>query len=168
MVERVKVSNASGKVTVALRLPNNLQLQIYRFVERTEPRADGGSNTVRRAEAVGEPVIIHGYNSTVAKGAPAGMHEAFALTPNIDAAFWSEWCKQFKDHPLLENGLLFASSSVDSVTDQVRDHEDIRTGLEPIEPPPPVMPGEKPKAVADPRIRSLTNNRALMVGSEKA
>jgi hypothetical protein len=111
-----------------------------------------GSRTVKRAEQLGGPdnaVEIRGYGRDHNFTQFGIVHPGFALTPNVPKAFWDLWLKQNAGSDLVLNGLIFAHKQEASVRRQVLDHEDIRSGLEPIQ---QAKAGEKP---TDPRMKGF-------------
>jgi len=65
----------------------------------------------------------------------------FGLT-QVDADLFNGWTATYKDHPAVKNGLIFAHAQESSVKAQTKDHADLETGLEGID---PENPGKKAK-----------------------
>jgi len=91
---------------------------------------------------------------------------AFALTHNVPRLFWDLWLEQNADSALVRNGLIFAHKQAASVTDQLRDHEDLTCGLEPLTPTPSGNPWEPPPKAVDPRVRSLSRGQQVTTASK--
>lgn len=154
--------NKSGDtVTVACKLPFGLILRVYQMIDAREPRLDGGVNTIKRAQQIGDDVVVKGYSSVWQPGDPS-VEAHYVLTHGIPAAVWERWLSANSDADIVKNRLIFASAASDRAHDESREHERTRCGLEPIEPPPSVeVVKQTPKIPVDPRIKSL----AMPVGT---
>ena len=92
-----------------------------------------------------KPLVINGY----------------ALTPNIDKAWWDTWLEQHQDYPAVKNGFLFATPSRSEGQAIARDHEGGRPQFSPIDPrndhrtPRPATPDMSPLAMEDERARRM-------------
>lgn len=145
-------------VTVACKFPMGLRLRVFEMTEVAEP-SPSGTHMVKMARQIGGPnnyVTIYGYNTDGVHLENSLVNPGFALTHNVPKLFWELWLEQNRDSALVKNGLIFAHAQPASVADQVKDHEDLVCGLEPIIPTPPAAgPWEPPPQALDPRVRSL-------------
>jgi hypothetical protein len=109
------------------------------MVDVDEPLMGGGFKTVRRAQQIPGEVRINGYSQPNKKVPPAATPGAFALTHHVPKAFWEKWLQDNKGHPYVEKGLIFAAGSTGYVTQKAREREELRSGMEPINPDRPPM-----------------------------
>lgn len=129
---------AGETVTVACKLPNGLLLRVFDMVPGFEPVLGGGTREIKVARQKGEPVKING------NAVPFGMPPAYtiiggyALTPNVDAAFWAEWLKHNADSDVVKSGLIHAHATPDAVQKESRNREKVKSGLEPLDPENPM------------------------------
>lgn len=128
-------------VTVALKHPQGLRLQLCKMVPREE-QGLGGSKTVMMAQRLPGTVVIKGYAQRGAKiPLPASAGE-FVLTHGVSKDFMDEWLRQNHDHDLVVSGLIKISSDVKGdIKGYVRSAEVLKCGLEPIDPDKPPMSG---------------------------
>jgi len=131
-------TRARGQVTVACRLPQGLQLRLFRMVDKPE-QSPLGLRTVKQAEQYGEPVRIRGYYADLMPAYAANMPipaapGGYALTPGIDAEFWAQWLEQNRETDLVKNRIVYAHDTTDAVMGEMRDNKDVRSGLEPLDP----------------------------------
>lgn len=150
-------ARSSKTVTVACKVPGGLILRGFRMEDRQEPVMGGGMRSFKIAVETGERVIINGPVAERGKmplarndlGMPderMGMvrvEYGFALTHGIDAEFFAEWLEQNRTLEAVKNGLIFAHAQQASVVAKARDGENIRSGLEPIDPENPGRTGLK-------------------------
>jgi hypothetical protein len=109
-------------VTVAAKLPNGVHLDLQK---------DNGQRT---------RVTLNGFNHSDAVG-------GFGMTHNVNAAFFAEWLEKNKSLDMVKNGLIFAHAEVKSVVDVALNSEDLKSGLEPLNPDKPA-PGIEPLSAA--------------------
>lgn len=124
---------AEETVTVALKHPHGLILKIYDLVDVSEPVMGGGYRDFKQARQKGVPVRLNGYSQRGGKVPPAATAGTFALTHNVPKSFWDQWLAQNQDHDFVEKGLIFAGSP-SYVTGQMKAHEVLKSGLEPLDP----------------------------------
>ena len=122
----------SGTITVGCKLPNGPILRIFEMVDQREPVLGGGSRIQPVSQAVGPQVQLQGF------GVPWGARPNydiigdFALTKNVDAAFFRQWLIQNRDSDLVKNKLIFCHKSHNDAQAIARDNEHLRSGLEPL------------------------------------
>ena len=120
------------QVTVALKHPHGIVMQLYRMVE-SEETTMGGSRTIKRAERVGEPITLNGYLTKGAKTPLVSADGEFAYT-SVPKDFWDTWIVQNKDLELVKRGLVFAHVSEKVAADKAKERHDLKSGLEPLDP----------------------------------
>ena len=131
-------------VTVALKHPHGLVLQLVNMVDVTE-QGLGTSRTVKVAQRVGEKIRLNGY-SVSTRGSevplPATKGE-FALTHGVPKDFMDAWLEQNKDLDIVRSGLLKVSSSIKGgdLQGYAREYKGLKSGLEPLDPSKPPLPG---------------------------
>lgn len=124
-------------VTVACRLPHGLVLRLHVMEEVQEPTAGGGFRKAKRAQVIGEPVILKGYIRRFDRRkeqAPMAQDSSYALTHGVDAEFFKAWMKQNETLDAVKNNLIWAHSETDMVEGFVKEHEKQKSGFEPIDP----------------------------------
>lgn len=126
---------AKETVTVACKLPNGLQLRIFKMVPSREPVLGGGTREVEKAEQIGGVVHINGNAVEIGKSPKFPITDGgYALTHNVDAEFFTTWLEQNADHDAVRNGLIFGTPKQDTIEKRSREGEKLRSGLEPIDP----------------------------------
>lgn len=126
----------SDTVTVACKLPHGLVLRLYTMIEVSEPTAGGSFRKAKRAQVIGEQVVVKGYITRFDRRkdpAPAAQGSSYALTHGVNADFFNKWLEQNADLDAVKNNLIWAHS-VDMVEGFVKEHEKQKSGLEPIDP----------------------------------
>lgn len=127
----------SDTVTVACKLPHGLILRLHEMVDMNEPTAGGSFRKVKRAQVIGEPVMLKGYSRRFDRRlepAPVAHGSSYALTYNVDADFFKKWLDQNKDLDAVKNNLIWAHGEADMVEGFVKEHETQKSGFEPIDP----------------------------------
>jgi hypothetical protein len=151
----VAASQKSTKfVTVACKVPTGLELQLQKETKWPE-NTPSGTIMRTRFDKVGPIVIVRGPAQPVGprpRGYPAPpiIVGGYALTPNVDAAFFAEWMEQNKDAPYVMSKMIFAHGSRDHVKGEAADNKHTRSGFEPLDPPEPDANGKVAKL--DPRM----------------
>ena len=128
-------------VTVASKLPMSLELQLCR---KESKAVSGRFGTEQETVFVkyGTVYIIRGVGYPRGNELPEGYPErpsmirdaGYALTPDVDAAWFAEWLDQNAETEMVRNGLIKAHSEPDSLRDMAMEHKGILTGLEPMNP----------------------------------
>lgn len=125
----------SDTVTVACKLPHGLRLRIQAERETTVPVMGGGMQSVKQWVPTGDEVVLKGVAHEFGKSPNAPIAEGgFALTTGVNAEFFAKWMEQNKETEIVRQGLVFASGDAASVSDQAKDHAEVRSGLEPLDP----------------------------------
>jgi hypothetical protein len=140
MADETVTAKNQETVTVALKHPHGLILRLFEMVPDVELVMGGGTREIKKARPVPGQVRINGYaerNTKIAMPATSGR---FALTHNVPKSFWDRWLAQNKGHDFVEKGLIFAGSP-GNVSAQIKDHEKVRSGFEPIDPEKPPVAG---------------------------
>jgi hypothetical protein len=133
-------------VTVGSKLPWPLIIHLF---DKNGEKKTVTLNGVSQEPGKMQPLARGGReNSAVSSGfRHSFMRGASALTHNVDAEFWAEWSKQYKEAPYLANGLVYAHNQAASVEAMAVDKTDLRTGLEGLDgaaPAPGIKPLENP------------------------
>lgn len=131
----------SGTVTVGCKWPPGLTLRMFRMVELQEPVMGGGINRYQASQPTGIEVRIKGFaRGIAATKSPLPVTGEYALTPNVDAAFFRAWMEQNKDSDMVKNGLIFCHKSEHAARDMSKERHDLRSGLDPLNPKSPSNP----------------------------
>jgi hypothetical protein len=130
-------------VTVACKVPMGLILRLFEWVDDTEPLFGGGHKSIKRAEPLGDTVVLRGpghiWRTPNLQGEelealqPAG----YALTHGISKDFWDRWYEQNQKSSLVQNGLIFAAHDERDARAQSKDGRSYVSGLEPLDPANP-------------------------------
>ena len=143
---------ASNTVTVACKLPNGLILRVFDMVETSEV-VQGGYRDVKIARPRPEQFEVRG--NAIPIGVPnfpvPEMADGFAITRGCPKELWDLWEEQNKHSHLVQKGLIFSSSSINALRDEIKNRRDLKSGLEPIDP-------EHPERFA-PDTRSIRRER---------
>lgn len=122
-------------VTVACGLPHGLLLRVFAPVKVNHALPGGGSREVDEFRDVGaEPVHIKGWSHPQDKAPAIQLVNGFALTPNVDKAFFEKWMSQNKDHHVVKSGLIFAQSKGTEAAAEAKDKKTLKSGLERLDP----------------------------------
>lgn len=136
----------TGTVTVCCNIPNGLLLHLYDFEKDYEPVLGGGQREIKRAVRRTEtPVVIFGPKRDVK--IEYLIVGNYALTPNVDAAFFSEWLEQNKNSPLVKNGCIYALADEASARDWAKENEARKSGLEPLDMSSAVPDARVPRSI---------------------
>jgi hypothetical protein len=127
----------AGSVTVGSKDPGRLFLRLCRKITAHEPVMGGGMREFEKwvfDDGPNKSVVLHG--TAVEWGVQRNYQVVggYALTPNVDADFWKEWCSQNKGSPLLVTGILIATPKHADTLVLARQNAGIRSGLEPVDP----------------------------------
>ncbi len=121
-------------VTVACKLPNGLIIRGFRKVEATEPVLGGGLRTVQKFEEDGRRVHIFGNARPKGGSAKTRIVAGYALTTGVDKELMDEWLEANADTPMVKNKIIMVLPSIDQAVDAAREHQKVRSGLEPLNP----------------------------------
>lgn len=129
------IRNKAGLVSVALKHPNGIIMQLFDFHEQTEPILGGGYRTFKVSRArEGARWVLNGNTFPFGRPPRHLIIGGYGITPGIPEDAWNEWREANADSELVRNHLIFAYKSGDRLADDARDHEGTRSGLEPIDP----------------------------------
>lgn len=131
-------------VTVACKLPHGLRLRLFDMVDASEPVMGGGTRTFKRAQEIGEPVVIRGYRAMPFLEREEGAkfpNGGYALTPGVDKEFWEKWLEQNQDLEAVKNNLVFAAGKTENARAEAVGFVDQLCGLEPMN--MTLVPGKK-------------------------
>lgn len=102
-------ANGTAMVTVGCKLPNGLICELGKH-------GDEGYQSVR----------LNGANSSNIAG-------GFGLTP-VSATFWDAWVKKHKRLAFVTKGHVFAMTDIASAQDFAKEHAEVKTGFEALDP----------------------------------
>ncbi|MGR7993840.1 hypothetical protein [Xanthobacter sp. ZOL 2024] len=128
----------AGSVSVACKLPNGLALRVFRMIPHIEKQKDGSYREIETAAQMGDTVTLKGYAAPFGMAPNAPVAGGYAITSGVDADFWAAWLEQNAEHPVVKNGLVFASERIDSVQKQAKEQAEIKCGLEALDPDKPM------------------------------
>lgn len=130
-----KVSNKAGStVTVACKIPMGLVLRVFDMVPEREPVMGGGFREVTRAREFPKRAVINGFSYPQNAAPACAIVGGYALTPDVDRELWEKWLEQNKESDMVVNGLIFAHTTTSDATDQSKELEKTRSGLERLDP----------------------------------
>jgi hypothetical protein len=132
-----KPATGGATVIVASKLPMPLILQIHRKVKKYEAIPGvGGVREFEQFEADANlPTYTIAGNSHPQNRAPLQqIQNNFGLTFGIPKDFWDMWLEQNAAHEAVKNGLIFAMDDQAGMASKTKDHANIRSGLERLNP----------------------------------
>nr|WP_321986150.1 hypothetical protein [uncultured Lichenicoccus sp.] len=125
-----------GTVTVACKIPNGLQLQVWKMIDEYVPVMGSSEKKLQqRAElADSRRIKINGPARAIGKDAPHEIRNGVGLTHGVDADFFAAWLNQNKDSDVVLRGHVFAAAKVSDVDAKAVEMSREKTGLEPLDP----------------------------------
>lgn len=126
------VSKSGTKVTVALKHPAGIYLQLYEMVEKDQLTAGGTFRSVKESVPVGERIRLNGTAHPFGAIPDYRIVAGYALTEGVDKEFFDKWMEQNKLSSLVKNELIFAYESAADTAAQASDGANVRSGLEPL------------------------------------
>lgn len=134
----------ANTVTIACKLPNGMFLDL--MGEEKEEMVPSNSGPVRQVKRdLLKRVLVRGVAAErrLERGDEHGdpmespgimtVQGGYGLTFGVDKDFWDAWLRQNANSDLVKNRLIFAAAG-DKAADQAREQEEIRSGLEPLDP----------------------------------
>lgn len=124
----------TATVTVALKHPTGIILEVFREETSHENVMGGGTRSVKVFRATGKQYPLNGNRVPFGTTPNYTILGGWALTPGIPKEVWETWQSQHQDSPLVENGLIDAHENADYVQDFAKDTDNVRrkSGLEPL------------------------------------
>lgn len=120
-------------VTVALRYPHGIVLQLY-TMEDVQVPAPLGFIIQKQARKKGEPFTLNGYAAEAGKSPNCIVAGGYALTPGVPRDLYEQWLKDNADHDIVRNKLIFAFPTLDRARDAGEERAGVLCGLEPLNP----------------------------------
>jgi hypothetical protein len=116
----------------------SIALQLSPLVEK-EQMGSQGSRKVMEAQRTGPVVILRGTaypRGTVPDGFPPApmIVDGAAMNFGIDAEWMDHWLEEHKRDPLVINKLIFACEKEEDAKAIAREHKDVKSGLDPVNP----------------------------------
>jgi hypothetical protein len=125
--------NSGNTVTVACKLPNGLKLQICQKKTEKE-QTPNGVRDIEVWRPTGEEIEVKGPRVAFGALPSYPIIGGYALTQNVDKRFWEKWLEQNADSDLIKNHLLHAYPTPQAAQSFAKEHEEVRSGFEPIDP----------------------------------
>ena len=126
-------SVSSSTCTVALKMPTGLVIFEEVSVDFAEP-APAGSITRKRWEPTGKRVTLKGFAMPFGEAPRHDISGGYGLTHGVDTSFMLNWLEQHKDDDIVKNNLIFIADSAHYAADEAKEKQEIKSGLEPINP----------------------------------
>jgi hypothetical protein len=125
----------NGTVTVACKLPHGVWLRVFKTEDWDEPVMGGGyRKTTRAVELAEHRVLIGGVAAPFGMSPASPMSFGYALTHNVPAQVWEKWVEDNRDSDIVRKKLIFAFAKDADVIAATREHETVKSGLEPLDP----------------------------------
>lgn len=128
----IGTSSAGAKVTVALKHPSGIYLQLCKMEEKEVLTAGDSFKTVKEAVRLEGRIRLNGTAIPFGVQPEYRIVAGYALTEGVDKDFFDEWMKQNADSALVKNELIFAYEKADSTTGKAKEHASSLSGLEPL------------------------------------
>lgn len=127
-------------VSVACKFPGGLIIRAFRYEEISEPTATGWHQRKIAIEVARH--TLRGPNASLARGEPnpTGIHPSlivsggYSVTAGVPADLWHAFLNDNKDSDLIRNRIVFALDSDDRARDAGKEHAEVRSGMEPVDP----------------------------------
>lgn len=161
MPEATAPATGTDTVTVACRMPGGLIFDLCEMVEDYEPVLGGGQRKIMKANPLEVRVVLRGPARSM-QAMRLGLEVeqplagGYALTSGVPREHWEKIERDYKTHPALANGLVFACKNDLDAMAEARNRRGTETGMEGIDPDDPgkrtgirsVTRGERPGAAA--------------------
>lgn len=163
-----RITKTGDVVTVGLKSPNGIILQLQKEVIVRYPKRDGGMMEVPEFHPDYEAptYTLNGNRAPFGEQPKCLVVGGYALTPNIPKDFWVEWLAQNKNLDLVKNKMIFAHDREDGARGIGEDLKATKSGQEPLR----MVKGDLDKRLPrkrDPETGALTSESAIEIG-EKA
>lgn len=122
-------------VTVALKSPHGIILQLHDQVEVSVPVMGGGmrmETQFRPSADLGATFRLNGNAVPFGESPKHTIVGGFALTHGVPKDFWEAWLKQNPRLGIVTSNLIHAYDTVDAAAGEARDKRAVRSGLEPL------------------------------------
>lgn len=135
-------ASGTDTVTVACKLPSGISFALGEMVEDYEPVMGGGQKAVKRFAPSGDAVVLRGPARTMqamrhGTYPDSPLAGGYALNPGIKREHWEQVERNYKAHPALVNGLVFARRDDSAAIAEARNLHLVETGFEGIDPADP-------------------------------
>lgn len=161
MPEPSKPTSGTDTVCVACKVGPGITFGLYEMIDDWEPVMGGGQKAIKKASALGISYTFRGPAQDIQlmrRGTPGEnpLAGGFALTSGIPREHWEKIAHDYRDHPAIANGLVFATKNELDAMTEARTRGSLTTGLEGIDPDNPgkrtgvraVTRAERPGAAA--------------------
>lgn len=132
MKQEASGDTSGDTVMVALKHPTGIVIEAFVGSEAYEPVMGGGQRKVKVFRPAGKRYTVNGNRYPFGTMPSYKIIAGYALTPGIPKDVWECWLSQHQDMPLVQNHLIHAHESVEYASDQAKDGQALRSGLEPL------------------------------------
>lgn len=162
LAQVAKPARTGSTVTVGLKLPNGLVLQLQEKVKVSYPVLGGGMREVEESRPMPDQqtYTLHGNRAPFGVQPRCLIVAGYAMTPGIPKDFWDMWLSQNSKLDIVKGGFIMAHASQDHVSGYAKEHRGERSGLEPI------TPGKDPRIPKRPK-RGGGMEDAIETGDEQ-
>jgi hypothetical protein len=168
-VQTKPIPPSARTVVVCCKIPNGLQLQLQRDMEKWDDERGG---PVKRTYKIKSGAIYYVAGPAYPQGGKPKnfprepmVEGGYALTPGVPAEFWEEWLRQNRLAPYVqptdgaEHGMIFAYPSKTDAIAAAREQEKLMSGLEPLS----TEVDEKTGRLTDPRMPRSMNSAISVI-----
>jgi len=163
-------ATGTDTITVACKLPSGLWLRVFRQSEVDVPISGmpGQFRKETQSRLVGAPFRIAGAAQPVGAAPRALVVGGYALTTGVPRALWEEWLEQNRDSAIVRNSIVYAMDTREEAHDRAVEQEEVRSGLEPIDPRTrtQTVNGDERKVPVDPRWPAKVNPNLSIVATD--
>lgn len=135
MAKANKAATTGETVTVALKSPHGIVLQLHEKAMQRIPLMGGGHSeeeVFRPSPNPDNTFRINGNAVATGSAPTCTIIGGFALTPGVPKALWDAWLEQNPNLGLVKAGLIHAYESADDAGAAAREKRTERSGLEPL------------------------------------
>jgi hypothetical protein len=122
-------------IAVGCKLPNGIELRVFRKEMVSEPVMGGGVREVPLAVEIGRIKLKGWWNNFGRHKPKEAVEAAYAVTTGVDKALFEKWRSDNKDSELVRNNIVIAHQSDEVVrkkTDEM--NSSVPSGAEPLDP----------------------------------
>lgn len=131
--ENAKVLTSARTVTIACKMPHGIVIRDHDEATVHENVMGGGSRKVKVFRPVGRPIRIKGPVVPDQFIRLVEVVGGYAITEGVDLDLFEKWMRWNREAPYVTNKLIYGDEDGSKVRAWARDHDSVRSGMEPLD-----------------------------------